>query len=55
MNVDNNENENILYFANEQPNEPIPLDIYDPRIWNNHISDLRDEFLKMVLKEMCQL
>ncbi|CAL5195385.1 unnamed protein product [Lathyrus oleraceus] len=46
LNVDNNENENILAFANEQPNEPIPLDIYDPRTCNNLISDLRDELLK---------
>lgn len=46
MNVDNNENENILAFANEQPNELIPLDIYDPRTWNNLRSDLKDGLLK---------
>lgn len=26
-NVDNNENENILTFSNEHPDEPIPLDV----------------------------
>lgn len=46
LNVDNNENENIHTFAKKQPNEHIPLDIYDPRTWNNFRSDLRYEFLK---------
>lgn len=35
LNVQNNEDENIFTFANEQPNESIQLDIYDPRAWKN--------------------
>lgn len=38
----NNENEHIPVFVDEQPNESILLDIYDPRTWNNLSNDLRD-------------
>lgn len=42
----NNENEHIHIFVDEQSNESILLNIYDPRTWNNLSNDLRDELLR---------
>lgn len=42
----NNEHEHIHVVVDEQPNESILSDIYDPRTWNNLNNDLRDELLR---------
>ncbi|XP_034198474.1 zinc finger MYM-type protein 1-like [Prunus dulcis] len=42
VDIENHNNENVTDLFNEEPSQSIPLDIYDPRNWNNIDPKFRD-------------
>ncbi|XP_034198263.1 uncharacterized protein LOC117613795 [Prunus dulcis] len=42
VDIENHNNENITDLFNEEPSQSIPLDIYDPRNWDNIDPKFRD-------------
>ncbi|CAL9017805.1 unnamed protein product [Prunus brigantina] len=42
VDIENHNNENVTDLFNEEPSQSIPLDIYDPRNWDNIDPKFRD-------------